>query len=125
MEQRISLITLGARDIEALATFCKALGRQSVDSPEGVVAVDLGEPVDRPGAGTVTPGYNLRQKAQVSEVPDRAEAAGADILRPAQDVFRGGHHGYFADPKAHIREVAHNPFNPLGPDGAFQWNGAG
>ena len=125
MEQRISLITLDARDIDALATFCKAFGRQSVDSPEGVVAFDPEVPVDRLGAGTVTPGYNLREKTQVSEVPDRAEAARADILRPAQDVFRGGHHGYFAEPKAHIREVAHNPFSPLGPDGAFHWNGAG
>ncbi len=66
----------------------------------------------------------MRDKAEVADLLGLAEKAGGRILVPAQDVFWGGHHGYFADPEGNIWEVAHNPFSPLGKDGAFQWNGA-
>ncbi len=49
--------------------------------------------------------------------------AGGRILKPAQEVFWGGFHGYFADPDGHVWEVAHNPFSPLGPAGEFGWGG--
>jgi uncharacterized glyoxalase superfamily protein PhnB len=61
---------------------------------------------------------------EVAEVLAAAAAAGASILKPAHDVFWGGHIGYFADPDGHVWEVAWNPFSTLGPDGQFQWNGA-
>lgn len=142
MDQRVSLITLGARDIEGLAAFYEALGWRRVDSPDGVIAFDLigqtlglyprqaladeiGLPVDQLGHGAITLAHNVPAKGDVAPLLARAEAAGAKILKPAQDVFWGGHHGYFADPEGHIWEIAHNPFSPLGPNGAFQWNGAG
>lgn len=141
MQQRVSLITLGARDIATLAAFYESLGWARVDSPDGVVAFDLigqtlglyplealakdiGLSVDELGAGRATLGYNAPNKEDVAPLLAKAEAAGAKILKPAQDVFWGGHHGYFADPEGHIWEVAHNPFSPLGPRGEFQWNGA-
>ena len=71
----------------------------------------------------MTLAHNLRAKAEVDEVLSRVEGAGGSILKPAQDVFWGGYHGYFADPDGHIWEVAHNPFAPLAEDGAFRWNG--
>lgn len=142
MEQRISLITLGARDMDALARFYDALGWRREESPDGIVAYDLpgqtlglypldklaedmGVPVDTLGHGAMTLAYNVREKAEVAPLLDRAEAAGARILKPAHDVFWGGHIGYFADPEGHVWEVAHNPYAPLGPDGAFRWNGYG
>ncbi len=140
MEQRVSLITLGARDMAGLAAFYEALGWARVDSPDGVIAFDLigqtlglyplealaediGVPVGDLGRGAMTLAHNLRNKADVAPLLARAEAAGARVLKPASDVFWGGHHGYFADPEGHIWEVAWNPFSPLGRDGAFQWNG--
>lgn len=142
MEQRVSLITLGARDMDVQAAFYEALGWARVDSPDGVVAFDLigqalglyplqaladelGLDVETLGQGASTLGHNVRDKADVAALLARAEAAGAKIIKPAQDVFWGGHHGYFADPEGHIWEVAHNPFSPLGPKGEFQWNGVG
>ena len=142
MEQRVSLITLGARDMNVLASFYEALGWTRVDSPDGVIAFDLigqtlglyplaalaediGVPVDALGRGAMTLAHNVREKGDVAPLLGRAEAAGAQVLKPASDVFWGGHHGYFADPEGHIWEVAWNPFAPLGSDGAFQWNGAG
>lgn len=140
MEQRVSLITLGARDMAGLAAFYEALGWARVDSPDGVIAFDLigqtlglyplealaediGVPVGDLGRGAMTLAHNLRNKADVAPLLARAEAAGARVLKPASDVFWGGHHGYFADPEGHIWEVAWNSFSPLGRDGAFQWNG--
>lgn len=142
MEQRVSLITLGVEDMERAAEFYEALGWARVDSPDGVVAFDLiGQTLglypkqgladdlgidvsDIGGFSGVTLGYNVRDKAEVAPLLAKVEAAGAKILKPAQDVFWGGHHGYFADLDGHVWEVAHNPFSPLGKGGEFQWNGA-
>lgn len=140
MQQRISLITLGARDQNALAEFYDALGWTREESPDGVIAYDLigqtlgiypleklaediGIDVDTMGHGAATYGYNMTEKDQVAHLLAKAEAAGGKILRPAGDVFWGGHIGYFADPEGHIWEVAHNPFSPLSPEGKFRWNG--
>lgn len=142
MEQRISLITLGAKDPEQLAAFYDTLGWQRVEAQDGVIAYDLigqtlglypleklaedmGVTVERLGHGAATYAYNVPAKEDVSAVLSRAEAAGAEIIKPASDVFWGGHHGYFADPDGHIWEVAFNPFSPLREDGAFRWNGYG
>jgi len=142
VEQRISLITLGVRDLAAAAAFYEALGWQRADSPDGVVAFDLigatlglyplealakdmGVDVATLGHGAASYACNVRTKAEVAEVLAAAEAAGARVLKAAHDVFWGGHIGYFADPEGHIWEVAHNPFSPLSPEGAFRWNGYG
>ncbi len=142
MDQRVSLITLGVRDPVKLAQFYDALGWRRVETQDGVIAYDLlgqtlglypleklaediGVPVDTLGHGAMTLGYNVRDKDEVAEILDRVSQAGGTILKPASDVFWGGHHGYFQDPDGHIWEVAYNPFSPLGSDGAFRWNGFG
>lgn len=142
MDQRISLITLGAWDVEKLAAFYDALGWKRVDTEDGVVAYDLigqtlglypleklaediGVPVDVLGTGASTLGYNVREKAEVAQVLDLVAPAGGTVLKPAEDVFWGGHHGYFKDPEGHIWEVAHNPFSELNEAGEFRWNGYG
>ncbi len=142
MEQRVSLITLGVADMERAAAFYEALGWTRVDSPDGVIGFDLigqtlglypraalaedigVEDTGAPGFAGTTLAHNVREKEEVAPLLSRVEAAGGRILKPAQDVFWGGYHGYFADPDGHVWEVAWNPFSPLGPDGAFQWNGA-
>ncbi|MEM6940519.1 MAG: VOC family protein [Pseudomonadota bacterium] len=140
MQQRVSLITLGARDAAELARFYDALGWARVETQDGVIAYDLlsqtlglypidklaediGVPAGTLGHGAMTLGYNVRQKSEVAEVLARVPAAGGRVLKAATDVFWGGHHGYFQDPEGHIWEVAHNPFSPLRDDGAFCWNG--
>ncbi|MCR8546547.1 VOC family protein [Salipiger sp. P9] len=143
MEQRISLITLGVRDLEGAAAFYEALGWVRTEGPGGVIAFDLlgqtlglfgldalaediGLPVDELGRGALTLAHNLRSKAEVDALMSRAEAVGARILKVPQEVFWGGYHGYFADPDGHIWEIAYNPFSPLrAGDGAFRWQGYG
>lgn len=140
MEQRISLITLGVADMAAAAAFYEALGWRRTETADGVVAFDLigqtlglyplqalaediGLPVSELGHGAMTLAYNCRDKEEVAALLKAARAAGAEILKPAGDVFWGGHHGYFRAPDGAIWEVAFNPFSPLGPDGAFRWSG--
>jgi catechol 2,3-dioxygenase-like lactoylglutathione lyase family enzyme len=140
VEQRISLITLGVNDVSVATAFYIALGWEQVDAQEGIVAFDLigqtlglypikamaddiGVPVERLGHGAQTLGYNCRIKADVARTLNLAQTAGAQILKPASDVFWGGHHGYFADLDGHIWEIAFNPFSPLSKEGAFRWNG--
>ena len=140
MQQRISLITLGAKDPAGLAAFYDAMGWQREESPDGVIAYDLigqtlglypleklaediGLDLSEMGRGATTFSYNVAEKADVAPVLDAAKAAGGRVLKPAHDIFWGGHIGYFADPEGNIWEVAHNPFSPLGPKGEFRWNG--
>ncbi|MCH2163380.1 MAG: VOC family protein [Marinovum sp.] len=142
MEHRISLITLGCRDVALCAGFYEALRWKRVETQDGVVAFDLigqtlglypldklaediGLPMEALGHGAMTIGHNLRDRPAVDDLMARAEAAGARILKPAAEVFWGGYHGYFCDPEGHIWEIAHNPFSPLRQDGAFRWNGYG
>lgn len=141
MEQRISLITLGVADMERSEAFYRALGWVPVDSSDGIkvfdligqtlglylksaLADELGVPLERIGGFSgITLAHNVRSKDEVAPLLARAEAAGATLVKPAQDVFWGGHHGYFADPDGHVWELAHNPFSRLRADGAFRWNG--
>lgn len=143
MEQRVSLITLGVSDLALAAGFYESLGWQQTDSPDGVIAFDLigqtlglypksalaeelGLPEDAIGGFSgITLAHNLAEKSEVAELLDKARSAGARILKPAQDVFWGGHHGYFADLDGHIWEIAWNPFSKLSVDGMFRWNGYG
>ncbi|SLN45515.1 Glyoxalase-like domain protein [Roseovarius albus] len=140
MEQRVSLITLGVADLERSTRFYEVLGWKRVESPDGVIAFDLigqtlglyprmalaaelGVAEADLGTGAVTLAHNLRSRRSVKELMASAEAAGARIVKPPQEVFWGGFHGYFADPDGHIWEIAHNPFSALRTDGAFRWNG--
>ncbi|MDC0660706.1 VOC family protein [Leisingera sp. SS27] len=140
MEQRVSLITLGVPDMEKAAAFYETLGWKRAESPDGVIAFDLisqtlglyplaalaediGLPAEAPGTGAMTLSHNTRSKEEVAQLLAAAEDAGAEVLKPAQDVFWGGHHGYFRSPDGHIWEIAFNPFSPLAKDGAFRWNG--
>jgi hypothetical protein len=142
MEQRVSLITLGVGDMNCAAAFYEALGWTRTQSPDGVVAFDMiGQTLGLyPKAGLaqelgieegsiggfsgVTLAHNVREKTEVSKILAQAKAAGGNVLKPAQDVFWGGHHGYFTDLDGHVWEIAHNPFSTLrNRDGAFCWNG--
>jgi uncharacterized protein len=54
-------------------------------------------------------GHLVNSKNEVDEVMETARKAGARIVKPAQDAFWGGYHGYFQDPDGHLWEIAWNP----------------
>ena len=141
MEQRLSIVTLGVDDLARSRSFYEALGwrvasEENTDSivcftlnesdsplyPRAKLAEDIGSRGSGGNAtGAVTLAYNVRERGHVAKVLDEAERAGGAIVKPAQDVFWGGHSGYFADPDGHLWEAAWNPFSPLDDAGSFAW----
>jgi uncharacterized glyoxalase superfamily protein PhnB len=67
----------------------------------------------------ITLAYNVRQREDVDRVLAEAQAAGATILKPAQDAFWGGYSGYFAGPDGFLWKVAWNPFFSIAEDGGI------
>ena len=138
MENRINIVTFGVSDLAASRRFYEeGLGWKVASCQDNIVffllgAVVLGlyprellaedATVDAAGSGFrgITLAHNVRAKEEVAEVLATAERAGARILKPAQDVFWGGHSGYFADPDGHLWEVAWNPFMRLNERGEIE-----
>jgi uncharacterized protein len=135
VEQRVSLITLGVRDLPRARSFYEALGWKSGAAPaDDVVFFQAGGMIvalwgreqltadtavqDSGGWGGVTLAYNTRSPDEVDSVLAEAEAAGATIARPGAETFWGGYSGVFVDPEGHAWEVAHNPHWTVGPDGS-------
>ncbi len=136
MRQRVSLITLGVRDVSASRAFYERLGwRVALDVEETVFfqAVDLVITLwgrdklaadsgveDAGGWGGITLAHNVRSREEVDRIIEEARAAGARISREPAETFYGGYAGVFVDPDGHPWEVAHNPGFELTEDGVIR-----
>jgi len=138
MEQRVSLITLGVADLERSREFYERLGwRRSMAKAEGIVffqaggmalalfprtelAKDANIAAEGQGFGGISLAYNSRSREEVDAVLAEAAAAGARIVKPAQEASWGGYSGYFADPDRFLWEVAWNPHFPMTEDGSIR-----
>jgi predicted lactoylglutathione lyase len=126
MDQRLSVITLGVRDLGRARAFYESLDWHSDAAPEDdvvffqapgmIVALwdraRLAEDSavhDSGGWGGVTLAYNARSTAEVDAVITEARSGGAVIGREPGTTFWGGYSGIFIDPDGHPWEVAHNP----------------
>lgn len=133
MRPRISMITLGVRDLQRSVHFYRdGLGFPRLASPPEVafftlngtwlglfgresLAADAGIPAEGSGFSGIALAHNVDSEAAVDEVLAVAVAAGATVVKPGGKVFWGGYSGYFADPDGYLWEVAHNPFEWIGP----------
>jgi predicted lactoylglutathione lyase len=137
LEQRLSLVTLGVRDLTRARAFYEALGWRSNCEPESdVVFFQAGGMIvalwgrdqlaedsvveDSGGWGGVTLAYNVGSPAEVDAVLEEAERAGAMIGRRGAETFWGGYSGVFVDPDGHPWEVAHNPSWTIQEDGSVR-----
>jgi catechol 2,3-dioxygenase-like lactoylglutathione lyase family enzyme len=77
--------------------------------PRQSLSRDTGLPLDAVSSTEFSLGHNVRSKAEVDAAMKEAQAAGATIVKKAQDTFWGGYSGYFKDPDGHLWEVAWNP----------------
>jgi uncharacterized protein len=135
VEQRLSLVTLGVRDLARARRFYEALGWKSGAAPaDDVVFFQAGCMIvalwgrdqlaedtvaqDGGGWGGITLAYNARSPAEVDSVLAEADAAGGTIARPGAETFWGGYSGVFVDPEGHSWEVAHNPHWTIRDDGS-------
>ena len=134
MKPRITVLTIGVDDLEKSLKFYRdgmglktegVVGKETEDG--GVVFFDLENSLrlalyprhslahdatilQSPGSPTeFSIGHNVGSKREVDEVMEQAEAAGAKVIKRAQDTFWGGYAGYFQDPDGHLWEVAWNP----------------
>tara|TARA_R110002124_G_scaffold11523_5_gene54671 strand:- start:879 stop:1283 length:405 start_codon:yes stop_codon:yes gene_type:complete len=133
MKPKISLITLGVHDLQRAIRFYReglGLPEHETDSeevaffkmegawlslfPREALSRDIGIADDAPsGFSGITLAHNVASQAAVDQVIEQAVAAGAELIKPGEEVFWGGYSGYFRDPEGHYWEVAYNPFMDL------------
>ncbi len=136
MKSRISMITLGVKDLAKAVKFYRdGLGFPQMESPPSVAFFtlngswlglygydDLAEDAMVSAAGSgfngVALAHNVVSEAEVDQVMEQAVIAGAIVTKPAQKTFWGGYSGYFKDPDGYLWEIAHNPFFWVGPEDA-------
>ncbi|MCH7522470.1 MAG: VOC family protein [Chloroflexi bacterium] len=125
---RISIVTLGVRDLASMRAFYGGLGWEEGISTEGFAAFKTGGavlalfPLDElardansvvpPGEGGfrgVTLALNVEEKGRVDEVVGTVRAAGGRIVKEPIDADWGGRSAYFSDPEGNLWEVAWMP----------------
>ncbi|MFP4287452.1 MAG: VOC family protein [Candidatus Izemoplasmataceae bacterium] len=126
---RLSIVTLGVKDMKRSFSFYKSMGfktSKSLEEASGMVIFDnegsklalypldalaldihLSEPPKKIGFSGITIAYNVMTKEEVNETLDRAKSLGGKIIKEAEQVFWGGYSGYFSDPDGYIFEVAY------------------
>ena len=139
MEARISIITLGVKDLQRSYEFyAHGLGFPTTRYPtEGIIffqtsgvclalypyealAKDVSTNYNTPRSKFpgITIAHNVRSKHEVDEILDMALRAGATIEKPAQNTEWGGYSGYFSDPDGYLWEIAYGAFD-IGIDGTL------
>jgi len=141
MKPRITVLTLGVRDLEqslrfyrdglglhtegiigtefehgAVAFFDLQAGSKLAIWPRESISHDSGLPVSPPSPTEFTLGHNVASHGEVDGVVAQARDAGATIVKPAHATFWGGYAGYFQDPDGHLWEVVWNPDFPIEDD---------
>jgi catechol 2,3-dioxygenase-like lactoylglutathione lyase family enzyme len=139
MEPRISIITLGVKDLERSLRFYRdGLGLPTTRKAEqGIVffqtsgtclalypyrelAKDVSAEfvIEKSKFTGITFAHNVRHKEDVDRVLRQAEQAGAKIEKAAGVTDWGGYSGYFSDPDGYLWEVAWGAFE-LRDDGSL------
>lgn len=134
MKPRITVLTIGVDDLDRSLRFYRdglglptdgivgtefefgavvfiklQSGLQLALWPRTSIAHDSGVAASRPSPTEMTIGHNVSSKAEVDAVMKQASAAGATIVKTANDTAWGGYAGYFLDPDQHLWEVVWNP----------------
>ena len=136
MQQRITLITLGVKNLQRskdfyintfgwkpLKTsnesilFFQLNGIQLALFPQESLADDAGVPADGKGFRGFSLAYNVGSEKEVDELVAALEEKGVKVLKHPGKVFWGGYSSYIADPDENLWEIAYNPFMHLDADG--------
>jgi catechol 2,3-dioxygenase-like lactoylglutathione lyase family enzyme len=132
MEQRITLITLGVKNLQRSKDFYQnILGWQPLESsnesivffqlngiqlalfPQESLADDAGVAADGKGFRGFSLAYNVRSEKEVDDLVAALEEKGVKVLKQPEKVFWGGYSSYIADPDGNLWEIAYNPFMPM------------
>lgn len=133
MKPRISMITLGVDDMEKSVKFYQeGLGFPKLDSPPEVaffslngswlglygreaLAEDATVSAQGSGFNSFALAHNVASAAEVDVTMQQVLSAGATLVKQPQKTSWGGYSGYFKDLDGHLWEIAHNPFEWIGP----------
>ena len=131
MKSKMSIVTLGVRDVGRATAFYRALGFPVHGSAEGdhvmfrlegtwlalfprdALAADANVAAGGTGFRSVTLAHCVSSREAVDATLEEARRAGARVVKPGTDAEWGGYSGYFTDPDGHLWEVAWNPFTDL------------
>jgi predicted lactoylglutathione lyase len=135
---KLTVVTLGVRDVPASGRFYEALGfkRKVRGSGDEIVFLDgngllialwdwkklaedsvvEAEPRPQTFRG-MTLAWNCATSEEVDAVFAKAVAVGGKVLREPGKTDYGGHRGYFLDPDDHVWEVVYAP--------GFEFDGSG
>jgi len=136
MQPRLSVLTIAVDDLEASVRFYRdglGLPTEGIVGSEfehGAVAFfdlagglklavwkqedlahDAGLAVTERCPTAFSLGHNVAQRAEVDQIMAEARAAGAEMVKEAQETFYGGYAGYFRDRNGHLWEIVWNPAN--------------
>lgn len=146
MEQRLSMIALGVRDLQkSIAFYEDVIGWRAAPGPPGIAFFDLNGlvfslyPIDElakdmgddppHGDELVSQGFalahNARGRDDVDAIFARLRSNGVNIVKDPEEAFWGGYSGYFSDPDGHRWEIAYNPFWPIDDDGRIDMAAGG
>ncbi|MFD2515580.1 VOC family protein [Pontibacter locisalis] len=132
MEQRLTIITIGVKNLQRSRDFyLNVFGwKPTESSTEGVVffqlngiqlalfpqeslADDAGVDPQGNGFRRYSLAHNVRSEQEVDELVAQLEAKGAQVVKRPEKVFWGGYSSYIADPDDNLWEIAYNPFLAL------------
>ncbi|MCX7312050.1 MAG: VOC family protein [Hyphomicrobiales bacterium] len=127
---KLTVVTLGVRNVAASARFYEALGltRKVRSTGDEIAFFDAGgvalalwswdklaedavlssQPRPQTFRGA-TLAWNCATPAEVDAAFDKAIAAGAGLLRRPEKTEYGGYRGYFSDPDGHAWEIVQAP----------------
>jgi uncharacterized protein len=141
MEPRISIITLGVKDLKKSYKFYhEGLGiPTSSKSDDAIIFLktngtclalypfdELAKDIkgksskEKPEFTGITLAHNTKTKEEVKQVLELAKNAGGKIEKEAQNASWGGYHGYFSDPDGYLWEVAYADFWEFNDDGSLK-----
>lgn len=127
MEQRISFLTIGAKDLNKLKQFYIEKFNWAPLKDDGIVffklngiilslfpadelAADAGVPQNGSGFKKFTLAINYRSEKEVDDVFKSLQGRGVQIIKSPQKASWGGYSGYVADIEGNLWEIAYNPF---------------
>ncbi len=128
MQQRLSFITIGVKDLKAIKTFYKdVFGWNTMGENEGVLfyklngfilgfypidelAKDIGTDQKGEGFKQMSLSINFNSEEEIDVAFNKLCAKGAKSITKPEKVFWGGYRGYIADIENNYWELAYNPF---------------
>lgn len=134
MQQQISVITLGVRDLARSRRFyAEGFGWKPVFENEEIIfyqmngfmlgtwlrhalAADM-QRKDLADQGAFSLAHNVASREDVQTIIDHLSRFGGRVLRSADEPPHGGMRGYIADPDEHVWEIAWNPAWPISAEG--------